>query len=132
MDVLRQEPVDVALFDLMMPKVTGLDLLERTREEQLSVEVIIMTAFSDVETAVNAVRAGAYRFLAKPFRSNDEVILTVTKAAERRRLLSRIMLLERRLEQMERFGELIGNSPRMQEVYRLADRTGDGRAARPF
>jgi two-component system response regulator HydG len=58
--------------------------------------------------------------LTKPFRSNDEVVLTVTKAAERRRLVDRAMLLERRLEQMEKFGELIGNSPKMQDVYRLA------------
>ncbi|HWZ87868.1 MAG TPA: sigma-54 dependent transcriptional regulator, partial [Polyangiaceae bacterium] len=84
------------------------------------VEVIMMTAFGDVETAVKAVRAGAYHFLTKPFRSNDEVVLTVTKAAERRRLVDRALLLERRLEQMEKFGELIGNSPAMQEVYRLA------------
>ena len=81
---------------------------------------MIMTAFADVETAVKAVRAGAYHFLTKPFRSNDEVVLTITKAAERRRLLDRAAMLERRLEHLEKFGELIGNSPEMQEVYRLA------------
>lgn len=119
-DILKKEPIDVALFDLMMPNINGLELMERTRAERLEVEVIIMTAFGDVETAVKAVRAGAYHFLTKPFRSNDEVVLTVTKAAERRRLVDRTMLLERRLEQMEKFGELIGNSSRMQDVYRLA------------
>ncbi len=119
-DILKKEPIDVALIDLMMPNINGLELMERTREEQLEVEVIIMTAFGDVETAVKAVRAGAYHFLTKPFRSNDEVVLTVTKAAERRRLVDRAMLLERRLEQMEKFGELIGNSAKMQDVYRLA------------
>ena len=119
-DILKKEPIDVALIDLMMPNINGLELMERTREEQLEVEVIIMTAFGDVETAVKAVRAGAYHFLTKPFRSNDEVVLTVTKAAERRRLVDRAMLLERRLEQMEKFGELIGNSGKMQDVYRLA------------
>lgn len=119
-EILKKEPIDVALFDLMMPNIDGIELMERTRAEQLEVEVIIMTAFGDVETAVKAVRAGAYHFLTKPFRSNDEVVLTVTKAAERRRLVDRTMLLERRLEQMEKFGELIGNSPKMQDVYRLA------------
>jgi DNA-binding NtrC family response regulator len=119
-EILKKETIDVALIDLMMPNINGLELLERTRAEQIDVEVIIMTAFGDVETAVKAVRAGAYHFLTKPFRSNDEVVLTVTKATERRRLLDRTLLLERRLEQMEKFGELIGNSPRMQDVYRLA------------
>jgi len=119
-DILGREQVDVVLVDLMMPKVGGLELLDHVRSSHAGVEVIMMTAFGDVETAVKAVRAGAYHFLTKPFRSNDEVVLTVTKAAERRRLVDRALLLERRLEQMEKFGELIGNSNAMQEVYRLA------------
>ncbi|HET7545586.1 MAG TPA: sigma-54 dependent transcriptional regulator [Polyangiaceae bacterium] len=119
-ELLEREQVDVLLVDLMMPKVGGLELLDHVRSSHAGVEVIMMTAFGDVETAVKAVRAGAYHFLTKPFRSNDEVVLTVTKAAERRRLVDRALLLERRLEQMEKFGELIGNSPKMQEVYRLA------------
>jgi two-component system response regulator HydG len=119
-ELLGREKVDVVLVDLMMPKVGGLELLDHVRTSHAGIEVIMMTAFGDVETAVKAVRAGAYHFLTKPFRSNDEVVLTVTKAAERRRLVDRALLLERRLEQMEKFGELIGNSPAMQEVYRLA------------
>jgi len=119
-EVLGRETVDVALIDLMMPNVGGLELLEHVKANHVEVEVIMMTAFGDVETAVKAVRAGAYHFLTKPFRSNDEVALTVAKAAERRRLIDRTVRLERRLEQMQKFGELIGNSSRMQEVYRLA------------
>jgi DNA-binding NtrC family response regulator len=120
MDVLAKENVDVALVDLMMPNVDGMAFLEHVRERRSDVEVVIMTAFGDVDTAVRAVRAGAFHFLTKPFRSIDEVVLTVHKAAERRRLVDRAAMLERRLEQMEKFGGLIGNSPRMQEVYRLA------------
>jgi DNA-binding NtrC family response regulator len=119
-ECLATEPVDVALIDLIMPNVNGLELLEHIKASHPSIEVILMTAFADVETAVKAVRGGAYHFLTKPFRANDEVVLTVSKAAERRRLVDRALMLERRLEQMEKFGELIGNSPRMQEVYRLA------------
>jgi DNA-binding NtrC family response regulator len=66
------------------------------------------------------VQAGAYHFLTKPFRSNDEVVLTVAKAAQHRRLLDHAVMLERRLEAMRKFGGLIGNSARMQAVYRLA------------
>jgi DNA-binding NtrC family response regulator len=119
-ELLTHQRVDVALIDLMMPHVNGLELLDHIKSNHQGVEVIIMTAFGDVETAVRAVRAGAYHFLTKPFRSNDEVILTVVKAAERRRLLDHAAMLEKRLEQMEKFGELIGNSAKMQEVYRLA------------
>ncbi len=120
MDVLAKEAIDVALIDLMMPQVGGFELLEELRGGSLDVEVIIMTAYADVETAVRAMHVGAYHFLTKPFRSNDEVIHTVSKAAEHRRLRDRTMALERRLQQMEKFGELIGNSARMREVYRMA------------
>ncbi len=118
--LLERERVHVALVDLMMPKMNGLELLEQMRTNHPGVEVIMMTAFGDVEVAVKSVRAGAYDFLEKPFRSNDEVVLTVSKAAERRRLLNRTAMLERKLEQKETFGELIGNTTSMQEVYRLA------------
>jgi DNA-binding NtrC family response regulator len=118
--LLERERVHVALVDLMMPKMNGLELLENMRTSHPGVEVIMMTAFGDVEVAVKSVRAGAYDFLEKPFRSNDEVVLTVSKAAERRRLLTRTEMLERKLEQKETFGELIGNTQSMQEVYRLA------------
>ncbi len=119
-DVMEHQKIDVALVDLMMPKVDGMQVLDRVRSEHVGVEVIMMTAFGDVETAVKAVRAGAFHFLTKPFRSNDEVVVAVMKAAEHRRLVDRTEMLEKRLEQMEKFGELIGNSPGMQEVYRLA------------
>jgi DNA-binding NtrC family response regulator len=120
MELLERESFDVALVDLMMPRVGGLEFLEHVRQRHSAMEVVLMTAFGDVETAVQAVRSGAYHFLTKPFRSNDEVILAVTKAAEHRRLVDHAVMLERRLEQMQKFGGLIGNSSRMQEVYRLA------------
>jgi DNA-binding NtrC family response regulator len=119
-ELLERETFDVALVDLMMPRVGGLEFLEHVRKHHSAMEVVLMTAFGDVETAVQAVRSGAYHFLTKPFRSNDEVILAVTKAAEHRRLVDHAVMLERRLEQMQKFGGLIGNGPRMQEVYRLA------------
>ncbi len=120
MDVLQREEVDVALIDLMMPNVGGLEVLEYVKANLAGVQVVIMTAFGDVETAVKAVRAGAYHFLTKPFRSNDEVAVTVAKAAEHRRLADRAAKLALRLQHLEKFGELIGNSRPMREVYRLA------------
>ena len=74
----------------------------------------------DVDTAVAAVKRGANDFLTKPFASNDVVVLAVTKAAEHRRLIGRMRQLEQRLEEQEKFGEMVGNTRRMREVYRLA------------
>jgi DNA-binding NtrC family response regulator len=118
--LLERERVHVALVDLMMPKMNGLELLQKLRSSHPGVEVIMMTAFGDVEVAVKSVRAGAYDFLEKPFRSNDEVVLTVSKAAERRHLVNHAAMLKRQLQEKETFGELIGNTSSMREVYRLA------------
>jgi two-component system response regulator PilR (NtrC family) len=120
LDMLAEQSFDVALVDLMMPRMNGLELLQHIRQRHAGTQVVLMTAFGDVETAVQAVRAGAHHFLTKPFRSNDEVVLAVNRAAEHRRLVDHAVMLERRLEQMQKFGGLIGNSPKMQEVYRLA------------
>jgi len=112
---------DVMLVDLMMPKVSGLELLAEVKSSWPSVEVIMMTAFADVDAAVRAVKAGAYDFLTKPFPSNDAVVLSVLKAAEHKHLLERAHQLEERLASRERFGEMIGTSRRMQAVYRLIE-----------
>ena len=120
METLAGHSVDVVLVDMMMPKVSGMELLEHVKKNYVDVEVIVMTAFADVDTAVDTVQAGAYHFLTKPFRNEDEVALTVGKAGERRRLVGRAAALARRLQQIEQLGELIGNSPSMRRVYRLA------------
>jgi len=112
---------DVMLTDLMMPRMTGLELLAETKQLWPEIEVVLMTAFADVDTAVAAVKAGAYDFLTKPFPSNDAVALTVAKAAEHHRLVVRAQRLEERLASRERFGELLGNSSKMQGVYRLIE-----------
>ncbi len=120
LEVLQREPIDVALVDLQMPGVTGLDLLREIKKQDIDVHVVIMTAHGDVDIAVQAMHAGAYHFLTKPFRSADEVGLTIRKAVDHRRLRDRNLALERRLQRTEKFGELIGNSRKMHEVYERA------------
>lgn len=117
LDIMAREPIDVALVDLQMPGVTGMDVLRGIKSEDIDVHVIIMTAHGDVDIAVQAMHAGAYHFLTKPFRSSDEVSLTIRKAVEHRRLRDRNLALERRLQRTEKFGDLIGSSQRMHEVY---------------
>ncbi|MDI1449428.1 sigma-54 dependent transcriptional regulator [Polyangium sp. 6x1] len=112
--------VDVVLLDVMMPGPSGMEVLARIKEQHPEVEVVMMTAFGDIDTAVAAVRQGAYNFLTKPFGPTETVALALMQAAEHKRLVDRTRLLEQRLVEHERFGELIGRSSRMQEVYRIA------------
>jgi DNA-binding NtrC family response regulator len=118
--LLASMPVDVVLVDLVMPRLGGMDFLKRVRDEALNVEVIIMTAHASVDAALAAVKAGAYDFLTKPFSSPDLVPVVIAKAAEHKRLVSLTRDLEQRLEQKEKFGELVGSSKRMRDVYRMA------------
>ena len=120
-ETLEQVQPDVILSDLLMPRMTGLQLLEQVKKRWPEIEVVLMTAYADVDTAVAAVKGGAYDFLTKPFPSNDAVALAVSKAAEHQRLIHRTVKLEQQLLSREKFGELIGNSRKMQEVYRLID-----------
>jgi two-component system, NtrC family, response regulator HydG len=120
LDVLSRETVDVALVDLQMPGLSGLELLAEARRRGSEVDIVIMTAHGDVNVAVAAMHAGAYHFLTKPFRSLEEVSLIVQKAAEHRRLVDRTLVLEKRLQRSEKFGDLIGSASRMHEVYARA------------
>ena len=120
-EYIQRTPPDVALVDMMMPGLGGLDVLAHVKAADADLEVILMTAFADVDSAVEAMKAGAYHFLTKPFHSNDAVAHAVLKAAEHRRLADRARRLEQVLLSKERFGELIGDSPRMLEVYRLIE-----------
>ncbi len=116
------EPVfDVAMIDIKMPNVTGMDILREVKSKRPEVEVIMMTAFATVETAVAAVKAGAYDYLTKPFENIDDVVLTVQKAFERKALLDRNRQLEGMLDVRDRFEGLIGQGPKMQEVFRLIE-----------
>jgi two-component system response regulator HydG len=121
LEYMERTPPDVALVDMMMPGLGGLELLARVKASGIAVEIILMTAFADVDSAVAAMKAGAYHFLTKPFHSNDAVAHAVLKAAEHRRLADRARELEQVLLSKERFGEIIGASPKMLDVFRLIE-----------
>jgi DNA-binding NtrC family response regulator len=121
LDFLEKHDPDVLLSDLQMPGMSGIDLLKRAKAIHPSLVVVIMTAFADVDAAVGALRSGAYHFLAKPLLSTDAVALTITSAAEHRHLLDHARALERRLVTEGKFGEIIGDAPKMRALYRLID-----------
>jgi len=118
--LLANGKVDVMLLDVVMPLMTGMQVLQVARQRHPEVEVVMMTGHADVPTAVRVVKNGAYDFLTKPFPSAETVLMAVAKASERKRLIDRTHLLEQQLETREQFGEMVGNSPIMRQVYRLA------------
>lgn len=95
--LLEREPIDVALIDVRMPGMTGPQLLAHMRAAGYPVEVIMMTAFADVQTTVSAVRQGAYGFITKPFSTNESVLIEVLNAASHKSLRERTVRLENEL-----------------------------------
>ncbi|NTX00962.1 sigma-54-dependent Fis family transcriptional regulator [Myxococcus sp. CA051A] len=117
----KDPSIDVVVLDIKMPNLSGMDLLRGIKADRPDVEVIMMTAFATVETAVEAVKAGAYDYLTKPFENIDEVSLTVAKAAERKALKDRTRALEEALTVRSQFEDLIGQSPQMRSVFKLVE-----------
>jgi DNA-binding NtrC family response regulator len=97
----------------------GLQLLEELKAYEPSLPIIVMTAYGTIENAVQALRFGAYDYIAKPFET-DEIKLTVAKALERERLLAENRYLHAELEGRYDFSGIVGGSPAMQQVYEMA------------
>jgi len=122
---LRTESFEVVLTDLKMPSVDGMEVLRASREAQPEARVILMTAYASVDTAIQAIREGAYHYVAKPFRF-QEISVLVSKALEDRRLRAENTRLQRELEGRYRFENLLGKSPAMQAVFALIQRVAGG------
>jgi len=115
---IRQTPVDLVLSDLVMPGMNGLSLLQRIKEINAELSVIMITGFGTIETAVEAMRHGAYDYLTKPFEQ-DELQMRVERALERVRLLEERRYLHRDRVEREGLEQLIGRSPAMVKVREL-------------
>jgi two-component system response regulator PilR (NtrC family) len=115
------ETFDLAMCDVYMPDGSGLDLLREIKEGHPQASVIMMTAYSSTKSAIEAMRLGAYDYIAKPF-DVDEVKVLVQKALEKTRLVEENVWLRRELEQKYTFANIIGKSRPMQEVFDLVHR----------
>jgi len=119
LEVLRSNDVDVALVDIRMPDLSGLDLLSRVREEGIDTLLIIMTAQNTMGNAIEATKRGAYDYLTKPF-DLEQVGHLVGRALALRRLTRDLQRLRGELEQRHEL--VIGRTPAMQEVYKVIGR----------
>ena len=111
---------DLLITDLKMPGVSGMELLHHAKEKWPQMEVVVITAYGTIETAVEAMRLGAYDYLTKPI-DRERFSIVVDKALERRGLATENRALRDRLETRVRFEELIGDSLPMHEVYNLIE-----------
>jgi len=109
---------DVLILDIMMPRMDGLEVLQRVKETHPDIDVIMVTGLSQIETAVRSMKLGAFDYLPKPF-DPDELKRVVKRALERRQLLQENLELRNEVSSKYRFENIIGSSPQMQNVYRL-------------
>jgi DNA-binding NtrC family response regulator len=110
--------IDLVILDIMLPGISGIDTLRAVRISNPTLPVIIITAFSSIDGAIEAMKHGAFHYIPKPFK-NEEVIITVNKALEQRRLSRENERLKAELSEKYAYANIIGKSEPMKKVYEL-------------
>ena len=113
------EKFDLVITDVKMPGISGIEVLRRIRTQSKDIPVLVITAFGNVETAVEAMKEGAYDFIGKPFH-RDQLLLAVEKALERKRLNAEVRDLRIRATGVER--DIVNVSAAMKRILEMADR----------
>ncbi len=121
LDKVKEKQFDLVLTDLKLPNSDGIEVLKNIKDIDPDISVIVMTAFGTIETAVQAMKLGAFDFLAKPF-DTEHMLVLVKKAIETRRLLSENILLREELNHNWGTQLIIGKSENMKEVSRLVQK----------
>src|SRR6202008_1867104 len=119
LELARALPFDAAIVDIMMPGLDGIATLDELKRIDEDLAVIIITAYASVESAISAMKSGAFDYVTKPFK-NDEGMVVVKNAMERRRLVHENRNLRQNIqERYHKFANIIGKSPRMRQVFDL-------------
>ena len=120
LEELEAAPADLVMTDLKMPGIGGMEFLRRLKEKWPETEVVVMTAYGSIDTAVEAMRCGAYDYLAKPI-DRERFPIVVEKALERHALATENKQLRSRLDTRTRFDQMVGDSEPMLRVYNMVE-----------
>lgn len=123
-EIIETETFDLIISDLKMEELSGIDVLKKVKNISPSTEVILLTAFSSVETAVEAIKSGAYDYIAKssPYQ---ELVFKISRALEKKDYVNEIDRLKDSLKERYSLRNIIGKNEKMQEVYRLIETVRD-------
>jgi two-component system response regulator AtoC len=122
LEMMQNSDFEFILCDIKMPNMSGMDFLKTARDKIMTTTVIMMSAYGTIDTAIEAMKLGAYDYISKPFKS-DEVYLTLKKAEERENLRQENRQLKERIKEIEgniNFGTLVAKSEAMQSMFRIA------------
>jgi two-component system response regulator AtoC len=117
-DIFSKNTVDVILLDILLPDINGIELLERLKDMDPNTEIIMITAVKEVQTAVKAIKQGAYEYIIKPFNV-DEVITVIRRALEKHTLIKEVTYLKGELERIQPFEKMVGNDKKMLKIFDL-------------
>jgi DNA-binding NtrC family response regulator len=115
LDLFKEKPFDLVITDLKMPRMDGIKVLETVKKVSPDVSVVILTAFATIETAVDAIRKGAYDYITKPFR-RERILLTVDKVMKWQEVVRENLSLRKALAEKEVFPLMIGSTPVMKDL----------------
>jgi len=124
LDLASESFYDLILCDLKMPVMDGMAFLENFQDMELESTIIVMSAYGTMDTAIEAMKRGAYDYVSKPFKP-DEIMLTLRKAEERERLRRENRLLQQSMRERYSFAQMIGRSPPMQEIFATIEKVAD-------
>src|SRR5437870_7967695 len=114
----EDDNIDLVILDIMLPGISGIDTLRALRIANPNLPVIVITAYSSIDGAIEAMKHGAFHYIPKPFK-NEEVVLTVNKALEQRRLTKENERLKAELSQKYAYSNIIGKSEPMRKIFEL-------------
>lgn len=117
-DIFRKNSVDLILLDILLPDTDGLALLEKLKGIDPNMEIIMVTAVKEIETAVKAIKLGAYEYIVKPFVVED-VLNLIKRALEKHDLLKEVTYLKHELERYNPFEEIVGKDEKMRSIFDL-------------
>jgi len=124
MSIITEETLDIGLFDIKLPDTDGVDLLGRLRETQPTAEVIMLTGYASVDTAIRSMKLGAYDYLTKPVKLS-ELHTVILKAYEKKQLKEKTIVLEEQLQRIEVHDKLVGDSKEINIVKKAISLVGN-------